>query len=302
MLERIASVLTRLRTFELIEGGRGATRNKSSGSSGSSSLSATTPEAVGGVSLVSSPATAVGGTARAREIVSVVGPEAAVDAVEVDGVRISKDDMLAELDNEEESSEGGDDVRKGSNEIHDNEDDDHDEIVIARGHGDTSGCDGRSKSEIGAEYTGAGKEGSDLEGDEEKEGINAQKAEVSRWLRFRTTDLVAYVGAALQVGDLHAASIAWRRHCRTDGGPGRSNVLPSASGLVGDGCSSESDGGTLAITLPEQLAGLPAGAPPQLLGEWLRDEVLPSLNVAGAMAVSPLVSCFVLLESGAEGP
>ncbi|CAN0406897.1 unnamed protein product, partial [Hapterophycus canaliculatus] len=34
-----------------------------------------------------------------------------------------------------------------------------------------------------------------------------------------------------------------------------------------------------------QLATVPAVAPPVLLGAWLRDEVLPWLDVAGVMAV-----------------
>lgn len=121
--------------------------------------------------------------------------------------------------------------------------------------------------------------GSPLEGREDNsgDGIGVHETEVTRWLQFRTMDLVSFVGTALQAGDILAAAVVWRRHGRTDRG---------AAGRPDEKRAEAAEGRRLELALPAQLATVPAGAPPALLGAWLRDEVLPSLDVSGAVAVS----------------
>ncbi|CAM9795603.1 unnamed protein product [Ascophyllum nodosum] len=115
-----------------------------------------------------------------------------------------------------------------------------------------------------------------------------EETEVARWLQFRTTDLASFVGGALQVGDVQAAAVVWRRHGRTDRGAGRPvkrNTRTATAAGRGGESEEGAEGRRLEMVLPAQLATLPAGAPPTLLGTWLRDEVLPALDVAGALAI-----------------
>lgn len=142
-----------------------------------------------------------------------------------------------------------------------------------------------------------------------KKNTTAAK-EVARWLRFRTTDMVAFVGAALQAGDVQAASIVWRRHGRTDRGAAsfrhrisEGRFVPGDAGAGDDGGGSErtngkgideEEDGRVEVALPGQLAVVPADASLVLLGTWLKDEVLPSLDVAGAMAVSEVSRILIL--------
>lgn len=127
------------------------------------------------------------------------------------------------------------------------------------------------EDEHGSPLRGRGRE------DNNGDGIDVHETEVTRWLRFRTMDLVSFVGTALQAGDIQAAAVVWRRHGRTDRG---------AAGRPDERGAEASEGRRLELALPAQLATVPAGAPPALLGAWLRDEVLPSLDVSGAVAVS----------------
>lgn len=120
-------------------------------------------------------------------------------------------------------------------------------------------------------------------GDGGRVGMEPERAEVIRWLYFRTTDVVAFTGAALQAGDIHAASFIWRRHSRGDRGITFRSKDRREGRLLG---REDKEGQRLVETLPGQLVGLPTGTPIRPLGMWLRDEVLPALDVSGAMAVS----------------
>lgn len=316
MLEPITAALARLRTFELIEGGRGSDGSNGSGvatppspvvvsnavaapggGSGGGSGGAASGNATSLPSVPPSATAAVGRDVRRGSADGLLSGEAPSRELDVDGVMIDVDDMLAELDGESESGDGSSACSSAG---------------YGHAKGRWNGCGGGrgdvpSMTGQGADFDPRGHVergqeegehgGSGVDGGEDTNkstmatAVEAEESEVDRWLRFRTTDLVAYVGAALQAGDVHAASIVWRRHARADrGGPvGKESLFSSGDdrsrGGASGGRAGVSEGERLVVLLPEQLASAPAAGALRLLGEWLRDEVLSSMDVAGAMLV-----------------
>lgn len=260
MLERLTGVLARLHTFELIEGGRESTLLASSATATASAGAA---------------------AAAASKPAAVVPPSGALIRPPGD----DDDDSRAEDGDGEPAVAGiGGKENQGCwrDGAGDGGDDDH------NGEGEDAhpvGGPGRRpasprpvpSSRAGSEDGGSG-------------GDDAGLSEVERWQQFRTADLVSFVGRALQAGDIQAAAVAWRRHGRTDRGAGR-----AAAAGGGRGVSDGKEGRRMGVALPGQLVAVPAGAPPLLLGGWLRDEVLPWLDVVGVVAVS------VFSKQAAEG-
>lgn len=258
MLVRMAGVLARLRTFELIEGGR------------SSFFSCPAAAAV-----VPPPETL---TRSWEDKCGVVGDaEGIVDR--------GGDKSIAEME-----KKGGEGVGGGDGQGNAGPD--------AAGEGSPSSTCflelAKSTINTGA-ASGADGAGDETLEDGDGDGTWGEQlvTEVDRWMLFRTTDLVAFVGTALQAGDIQAASVAWRRHGRTDRGADRTaagGTVAVAAGLCGDAAGAGrgdegEEGRRLEAELPGQLATVPASAPVVLLGTWLRDEVLPSLGVTGTIAV-----------------
>eukprot|EP00752_Nemacystus_decipiens_P005910 g5342.t1 len=254
LLERMAGVLARLRTFELIEGGRRPL------------LPLPRPH---------------GGGGRDRSVVR--------DAS--DGL-MGGDGGVGSPDGPGKENEDGNAGKAGGG-----------DWISA---GDTGGDeeDGDAPSSPAPPHAAAGHGAADLnstsleeeQGDDDDDGDDAGLvlSEVARWLRFRTVDLVRFVGGVLLAGDVQAAAVAWRRHGRTDRGARRTAVAAEArsSAMAGGGGGGDAlrkggveEGRRLEMALPGQLATVPAAAPPVLLGAWLRDEVLPWLEVAGVVAV-----------------
>lgn len=256
MLERLASVVARLLTFELIEGGRRS-------------------------SLPSRPSIR---PSPGASIPRACGNENGDDDDD-------DDDANAAHDDSDESTDHLDEEEKGWGE-EDSENATDSSMETPEKNRAFSGVVPPL-----AEYDGSG----DREGwagvDEETKrrggggGGERTPTQVARWLKFRTMDLSSFLGMALLSGDVQAASIVWRRHGRTDRGVGRrtarSAETPAGAGSrAGAAAEEDEQGRRLELALPGQLAAVPAGAPPVLLGAWLRDEVLPWLDVAGVMAVS----------------
>lgn len=263
MVERIAAVLTRLRTFELIEGGRGSTPDGSSPID--SSKLGLSPEGRAG--------------------------EGTLAVVSDDGDRRSGRVSHADEDTEnlDQSASVALEAVEGS-------------LDIIRHSSTSDGEQSVSSDDGGNSHSGREKSLHDVEedssiGGESEAGIKQGATEVTRWLRFRTTDLVAFIGAALQAGDIHAASVAWRRHSRTNRGSQSVGAGRSAERReVGEG----SEGQRVVAALPDQLAGLPASAPLAPLRAWLRDEVFPALDVSAAMAVRGSTLCRWVTRGGSS--
>lgn len=268
MLERMASNLARLRTFELIEGSRRSAL----------SVSASTPAAT-----AASPLLELGSAAirQGNSYGNDDGNNAGGGGGGYGPVTRGKEN--SEEDGEANGSGGGGSCRAESR-------DDG-----ADGNGTAAAAPAAASGVV--DGVAAKTMLSDVS---DKEGGGAALSEVARWLQFRTADLVSFVGGALQAGDVQAASVAWRRHGRTDRGVARTAKTAAAAaagaesaGAGGAGAARNGgavDGGRrMEVALPGQLATLPAVAPPVLLGAWLRDEVLPWLDVAGVMAVSLLL-------------
>lgn len=257
MLERLAAVLTRLRTFELIGGGQGYLLNESTAAEASGDAPGVDDAHDGGaIPLLAADAGA--------------GHEKASDDLDKGGAAATgaPGDAACHADasvKERRLDGGGPCSPLPTNQI--------DRPGGAANSSRDALCASQTKEGKGvrAKKDSVGHGG----GDDSVAMLKAQQArvEVTRWLQFLGVDLVTFVGAALQAGDVHAASIVWRRHGRTDrglrGSPGHGN-----------------EGQSLAAALPDQLAALPASAPTAPLGSWLRDDVLPALDVASAMTVS----------------
>ena len=226
MLERLGAIFARLRTFELLEGGRDLSSSRSGGAP---------------------PLLVVGDGSGACTVASTGDRQEDVDSREAAG-----------------------EIAGGS-------------------EGDCSAFSEPTLRESGSSGGGGG-------------GVD-EETEVARWLQFRTTDLASFVGGALQVGDVQAAAVVWRRHGRTDRGAGRPvkrNTRTATAAGRGGESEEGAEGRRLEMVLPAQLATLPARAPPTLLGTWLRDEVLPALDVAGALAVSaPPKVCWTTADENA---
>lgn len=270
MLDRMAGVLARLRTFELIEGGRRPV------------VSVSTPTSIGGATPVAStPLLPLGGTVTrpgddgGNDDGNIAGGIGGGDGAvahgkenKAEGGEANQDDGIGSCSSAE-SGEDGDADSNGAATAHDDNDDDMaTDTAVISGVNDKNGGGGEQQGSHGG---------------------GAVLSEVARWLQFRTADLVSFVGGALQAGDVQAASVAWRRHGRTDRGAARAAKAAAAATAVSTGAGGAGaigEGRRMEVALPGQLATLPAVAPPVLLGAWLRDEVLPCLDVAGVMAVS----------------
>lgn len=259
MLERMVAVLARLRTFKLIEGGRRST------------LSAPPPPisaTVAGTTDGPSPLTRASGGGDNNGVAR--GDAEGADDIPGGG---GSSDAARGKENEDLGGSG--------------ENDSPEEGTADR----PLYKDGGNVASKDSAGTGSGAE------------TDAASSEVVRWLQFRTADLVSFLGGALQIGDIQAASVVWRRHGRTDRGAGHragarlSKTIgagAATAGAVAGGAAAgrkyggnAEEGRRLELALPGQLATVPAVAPPVLLGAWLRDEVLPWLDVVGVMAVSP---------------
>ena len=260
MLERLAGVVARLLTFELIEGGR------------RSSLPSRP-------SIGSSP-----GASKPRACGNENGDDDGDDDDDANAAHDGSDESTdyLEEEEEEETGRGEEDSENAADSSVETPEKNRDfsglvpPLTKYDGNGDRKGWAG--VDEVTKRPGGGG-------------GGERTPTQVARWLKFRTMDLSSFLGMALLSGDVQAASIAWRRHGRTDRGVGRrtdrSAATPVGAGSrAGGGAGEDEQGRQLELALPGQLAAVPAGAPPVLLGAWLRDEVLPWLDVAGVMAVS----------------
>lgn len=272
MLERMAGVLARLRTFELIEGGR---RPALPLSISTTSTAAVATAAAPLLPLGSAVIRPGDGYVNGAGSSGVVG-----GAVGVGGGGGNRPVARGKENNAEggEANENDGDGSCGFESGYDDADSDStaaahvvDDVAAEIMISDVSDENGSG----GSEYQGG-------------DGSGAVLSEVARWLQFRTADLVSFVGGALQVGDVQAASVAWRRHGRTDRGAARTSKTAAAAvaGISTRAGGAVGEGNRMEVALPGQLVTLPAVAPPVLLGAWLRDEVLPWLDVAGVIAVS----------------
>lgn len=261
MLERLAAVLARLLTFELIEGGRCSSLPTRPGTDAS-----TIPPCGDDYNDNNDNATIDGGSDKSTDHLEEEGGEEENENTTESEVETPEKNrsLVPPL-----SDHDGNADRKGGAKVDE----------------ETRRCSGGSSGGDGGSSGGGGG------GDGER-----TPTQVARWLKFRTMDLSSFLGVTLLAGDVQAASIAWRRHGRTDRGVARSRQTPrSVEALAcaggrggGGGVGEDEEGRRLELALPGQLAAVPAGAPPALLGAWLRDEVLPWLDVAGVMAVSYL--------------
>lgn len=281
MLERTAGVLARLCTFELIEGGRSSSFGfPSSAVDGVVDTASTTgasldPHVLRDVSNSKSSSSSndnsVGkdsGVDQGHEsdmVDEIADPsDATIVADSIDGKKsasggISRDSSAEGLDSP--TADGG--LSQGRRRLERNGDDN--DLDEAKDTAMTNASTNNNNS-VNVDSTAV--------------------TQVARWLQFRTADLVTFVGDALHAGDIQAASIAWRRHGRTDRG------VVGATRVCGNGGGRGAEEGfRLEEALPAQLAMVPATAPPSMLGAWLRDEVLPSLDVAGAVAVRVSFLC-----------
>ncbi|CAM9262363.1 unnamed protein product [Ectocarpus sp. 12 AP-2014] len=266
MLERLTGVLSRLRTFELIEGGRKSTL------------------LVSATAATASSAAAAAAAAAASELAAVVPLSSALIRPPGDEDSSHAEDGDGEIavarggggkENQGCGRDGGGD---GSDD--DDDDDGEGEDAHLGGTGRRSSSPGPVQSSLAGSEVGGG---SPPTRDQHGGSGDTELSEVERWLQFRTADLVSFVGGALQAGDIQAAAVAWRRHGRTDRGAGRAAAAAAAAG--GGGSGGEEGGRLMGVALPGQLASVPAGAPPLLLGGWLRDEVLPWLDAVEVVAL-----------------
>ena len=278
MLERMAGVLARLHTFELIEGGKRPLlppMRPHGGGGGDSSGSRVADDGASDGLMGDG-----GSPSAARGKENEDGNDVEAGGGDGDGYEDEDGSSSRDSGGDEDGYDGADDhngpaAAGPSSPLH------------AAGNGATNRSTSGSTSSASSE--------------EEDGGAGAVLSEVARWLRFRTVDLVSFVGSALQAGDVQAAAVAWRRHGRTDRGAGRAAAATAAAAAVPGRSSAAAAGGgaggavrkggveegrRLEAALPGQLATVPAAAPPALLGAWLRDEVLPWLDVAGVIAVS----------------
>lgn len=278
MLERLAAVLARLLTFELIEGGRRS--------------SLPSRPAIGRSPGASIPRPCGNDNDEDNGDADDDGDDAAQD----DG----SDDSTDQFE-EEETGRGEEDSENAADSAVENPEKNRvfsgavPPLAEYDGNGDRKGLAG--VDEDASRRGSASVSSADSSANGSGGAGERTPTQVARWLEFRTMDLSSFLGVALLAGDVQAASIAWRRHGRTDRGvgavrrTGSSAATPagaggSRSGGGGGAAGEDEEGRRLEMALPGQLAAVPAGAPPVLLGAWLRDEVLPWLDVAGVMAVS----------------
>lgn len=271
MMERVDMTLMRLRTFELIEGGRASSADEAiiADLTSLSSRRNTSAKAVKAAKTLLEKGNidedGVAGEITQPRNATAYGSSAETLSENTTSQASSKDASQFSTDvpaNDRVSSTTDDSSRGLSN---------------SKGGGDT--CEESCFGGDGDEAPG----GDTTTGDSGRVGMEPERAEVIRWLHFRTTDVVAFMGAALQAGDIHATSFIWRRHSRADRGITFRGKDRHEGRLLG---RESKEGQRLVEALPGQLGGLPTDTPIRPLGMWLRDEVLPALDVSGAMAVS----------------